>query len=462
MRDSEPITPMMPGDENSIFINSENEHKRLEMDRNIRLSGYSFSSADLIRFTIIASLSVLCFIITTQAISRNLGTIYAQLFYFPIIYATYFYPRRGLYLAGACALVYQGFAYTYLFPDTGELISVTVQSLLFICIGALVTYVSQKLSMSEKQSRSIVEKSQLGIIVFDRDDYTIRLTNTHLENMLRYSSEELAGMKFPDLIDSSEELKRFVDFVASGEAIRNFELVFMTREKEPKWVSLSWSRITENLMSCTVIDIDTFRLRTPLQPTGVTEETRLILDHYTKSMDREQKIINQILELSEVDSGKISLDYSVFSVPELLNMIIDAGNYGIQAHITLDVPPDLVFDADRKKIAAVLITMLSNAVKYSSHPRKVVISYKSLPDDPMHHLSIRDNGIGITDARLDEIFEPFKISESGNKTLTFDKIGLDLAIAKKYIKMHGGYITVDSIINLETTFSIHIPKIKPV
>ena len=104
--------------------------------------------------------------------------------------------------------------------------------------------------------------------------------------------------------------------------------------------------------------------------------------------------------------------------------------------------------------------MLSNAVKYSTHPRKIHIAYRSAPNDTMHRLSIRDNGIGITDARLDEIFEPFPIPESG-KSLKFDKIGLSLAIAKKYIKMHGGYISVDSIINLETTFSIHIPKKRP-
>ncbi len=104
--------------------------------------------------------------------------------------------------------------------------------------------------------------------------------------------------------------------------------------------------------------------------------------------------------------------------------------------------------------------MISNAVKYSTHPRKIHIAYRSSPNDTMHRLSIRDNGIGITDARLDEIFEPFPIPESGT-ALKFDKIGLSLAIAKKYIKMHGGYISVDSILNLETTFCIHIPKKRP-
>ena len=168
------------------------------MKRFTGLSGYSVSPADLIRFIIIASLTFLCVIITTYSIARNLGTIYAQLFYFPIIYATYFYPRRGLWLAGACAVVYEVFAYIYLFPDTAGMITVTVQALLFVCIGALVAYVSEKIMTSEMHSRTIVEKSPMGIILFDRNTFTIRLSNTRIEHMLGYSAEDLAAMKFQD------------------------------------------------------------------------------------------------------------------------------------------------------------------------------------------------------------------------------------------------------------------------
>ncbi len=590
------------------------------MKRLNRLLGYSITPTDLIRFVIIASLTLLCFIIITYSLSRNLGTIYAQLFYFPIIYATYFYPRKGLYLAGACAVVYECFAYLFIFPDTGGMILVTGQALLFVCISALVAYFSEKIHASEIHNRTIVEKSPMGIILFDRNDYTIRLTNTRFEHMVGYAAEDLAGMTFPELLSLPEDKVRFEEAVASGEEVRSFETVFLTREKEPVWVNLSWSRITENLMSCTVIDINKFRLarlaadkidahykqvtdslptciviirdqmivytnpsfevfsgyipeellgrdpltlvhpddqddflkychlsetgsspsaradislliksgkirpatlfftrvlqdgtpsvlinlvdipeqdnvkgrslqdkkqrgiistfayelRTPLQPImgylnllmqdpesyGVTEETRIILDRCAKSVDRERQIINQMLELSVIDAGKIPLEYSVFSVPDLIRTIVNTGGYATDADITIDVPAYLTFDADRNKISTVLDTMISNAVKYSTHPRKITIAYRSSPNDTMHRLSIWDNGIGITDARLDEIFDPFPIPESG-KTLKFDKIGLSLAIAKKYIKLHGGYISVDSIINLETTFCIHIPKKRP-
>lgn len=66
------------------------------MNRYFRIYRHAFSSIDLIRFAIIGSLSVFCLIIAIQAITQNLGTLYAQLIYFPIIYAACFYPRREL------------------------------------------------------------------------------------------------------------------------------------------------------------------------------------------------------------------------------------------------------------------------------------------------------------------------------------------------------------------------------
>jgi PAS domain S-box-containing protein len=588
----------------------------------IRIFGYSVSHTDLTRLIIIASLTLVCILITIVSLSQSLETLYAQLFYFPIVYATYFYPRRGLWLAGACAVLYEGFAYLYLFPDTGALVYVTGQAILFICVAALVAFVSEKLNSSEARSRSIVEKAQSGIILFDQNTLAIHLTNAHLEHLLGFTGEELAGMTFPQLFSSTEDQQKFFTSLKSGEETQNIETIFMTRDKGPIWVTLSGSRITENLVSCTVIDINKYKLakqaadeidaqykqvadnfptciiiirnqmivytnpsfevfsnysqkdlmgkdpislihpddheefrnschlaetrspspgrlevglriksgkirpatlfftrilqgeipavlinlvdipgqegfkdqiqqdskrqrgiistfayelRTPLQPImgyinlltqdpekyGVTEETKLILDRCAKSVDRERQIINQMLELSVIDAGKIPLDYSIFPVHDLLTMIIDAGGYRKNADIAIDVPHYLTFDADKNKISTVIDTMISNAVNYSTPPRKIRIAYISSPNDTMDRLSIKDNGIGISDTRLDEIFDPFPISNSGEKKPKYERIGLSLAIAKKYIKMHEGYISVDSIMNLETTFCIHIPKKRP-
>jgi PAS domain S-box-containing protein len=429
-------------------------------------------------------------------------------------------------------------------------------------------------------------------------------------------------MKFPQFFSSAEDQQKFFASLKTGEETQNFETIFVTRDKGPIWVNLSGSRITDNLVSCTVIDINKYKLakqaadeidvqykqvadnfptciiiirnqmivytnpsfevfsnytpkdlmgkdpislihpddheefrnschlaetrspppgrlevglriksgkirpatlfftrilqgeipavlinlvdipgqeglkdqilhdskrqrgiistfayelRTPLQPImgyinlltqdpekyGVTDETKIILDRCAKSVDRERQIINQMLELSVIDAGKIPLEYSIFPVLDLITSIIDAGGYRKPADITIDIPHYLTFDADKKKISTVIDTMISNAVNYSTPPRKIHIAYTSSPNDSMDRLSIKDNGIGITDTRLDEIFDPFPVSDSGERKQKYERIGLSLAIAKKYIKMHEGYISVDSIMNLETTFIIHIPKKRP-
>ena len=230
------------------------------MEPHIKISGFSVSHTDLTRGVIIAALTLVCIVITAFSVSRTLDTLYAQLFYFPIVYATYFYPRRGLYLAGACAVVYEIFAYFYIFPETTGLILVTGQALLFICVAALVAFVSEKVNASEARSRSIVEKSQSGIILVDKNTYGIHLTNTHLEHLLGYTGEDLANMTFLQLFANTEDQQNLFKALDAGEDAKNIETVFLTRDKGPVWVSLSGSRITDNLVSFTVIDINKFKL----------------------------------------------------------------------------------------------------------------------------------------------------------------------------------------------------------
>lgn len=589
------------------------------MDRFITVSGHTVSHTDIVRYCVIASLTLSCIFITSISLSRHVETIYAQLFYFPILYATYFYPRRGLIIAGFSAVVYEVLAYIYVFPDTAGLIYTTGQAILFVCIAAVVAYFTEKINSSETRYRSIFETSLLGIVLFDQNSFAIRMSNSHFSAMIGYAPEELGTMTFAQLFQAREEQRRFFEYLGSSEDVVNFETTFLSKGNEPVWVDLSWSRIDGNLVSCSVIDINqrklaeqaaeesnlqyrqvtehaptsivilkgtrivyinptflTFtgyeeddligndilafihaedrdrfpvipevsdaqqplpgmievrfptksgntrlgtlfftwilqkgspavlinlvditeyeqlretvqqenvrrrgiistaanELHSPLQPImgylrqltenpeayGVTDETRAILDRVAKSIDRERQVINQILELSAPESVKAPLEYSTFSVPALLKSIIDAGGYAAKGDFAIDIPPDLKIDGDEGKLTVVIDSMLSNAVNYSTPPRKIRISYTSSPHDTMHRLAIQDNGIGITNTQLDEIFEPFQHPDTGNGSRKFDRVGLSLSIAKKYVQMHGGFISVDSIVNIGSTFTIHIPK----
>jgi signal transduction histidine kinase len=176
---------------------------------------------------------------------------------------------------------------------------------------------------------------------------------------------------------------------------------------------------------------------------------------------RESQIINQMLELSVLDSGKIPLKYSVFRLHDLVRTIIDTGGYAAKADLILDVPEDVTMDADENKLSIVIDSMLSNAVNYSEPPRKIRVAYQYSSNEQMHRIAIQDNGVGITNSQLDEIFEPFQLPDSANMSRKYDRIGLSLSIAKKYVQMHGGYISVDSIVNLGSTFTLHIPRTRP-
>ena len=590
------------------------------MERQITIGRYSLTHTDLVRFIVIVSLTLSSILITALSLAKNAGAIYPQLFYFPILYATYFYPRRGIILAGLCGVVYECLVYFALFPDTLALWSATGQAILFICVALAVAYFTNLIRVSEARYRSIFENSLLGIILFDKNRFTIRLANQQVATMLGYTPEELGGITFSDLFFSQDLKRRFFEHLGSGEDIRSFETCFATKEGKPHWVNLSWSRIDETIVSCSITDIDAeksaqelavdsstqyrqvtensptgivitehttlhfanpafsafsgygreecigmdladriieedrerfvtfagrwdlhapvpgqaefrfltktgeirrailyftpitrnnqpaglvnivdnteweeFRerveqtkerrremmravaheLRTPLQPVlgylnlllqdprsfGVTAETRQILERCAKSVDRERQIINQMLELSVLDGEETSLDYSVFSVAGMVNAAITGGGYALKAEIAIDVPSDLLFEADRQKLSYVIDVLVANGVAYSKPPKKIWITYRDTPSHPFHRLAIQDNGVGITESQLDEIFK----SDGGARQAgdSIGEAGLSLAIAKKYVQLHGGYISVDSIVNIGSTFTIHIPKKRP-
>ncbi|MDD1687232.1 PAS domain-containing sensor histidine kinase [Methanoregula sp.] len=586
------------------------------MERKITVAGHSISHTDIVRICVIISLTLSCIFITSISLTRHVETIYAQLFYFPILYAAYFYQRRGLFLAGFCAVIYEVLAYINIFPDTTGMIYTTSQAILFICIAAVVAYFTEKINSSETRFRSIFEKSLLGIVLFDQNTFAIRMANDPFASMLGYSRQELGTMTFARFFHTKEEQRRFFEFLGSSEDVIHFETAFISKSERPVWVNLSWSRIDENLVSCSVIDITQRRLaeqaavenhqhyeqvtehaptgiviirdnrivytnpifraftgydadelygmeirllvhpddqsqfpafmevldsqpslpdrlvlrfrtktgdtrlgtlfftwitrmgspailvnlvdvteherlketmlldnerrrgtmntvahelRAPLQPLigninlllqnpetyGVTEKIKEILAQCSLSVDREQQIIDQMLELSVLDAGKVPLKYISFDLPALLQSVIDDGDYASRADLAVTVPAGLTFEADANRISVVLDAMLTNAVNLAKPPRKIRISYTSAPEDTMHRLAIQDNGTGISSAKLDEIFNQ---SPGNGNAGQSERIGMSLSIAKKYVQMHGGFISVDSTLNIGSTFTIHIPK----
>jgi serine/threonine protein kinase len=206
--------------------------------------------------------------------------------------------------------------------------------------------------------------------------------------------------------------------------------------------------------------------KTPVPPSEHNPEAVTVDAIILKCLEKEpskrfQSAIELLDALFLIESGKLQMKYSVFPINDLLTKILDTGGYALKADIVTEVPRDLMFEGDANKIAIVLSTLLSNAVLYSKPPRKIRVAYQSVPNDSHHRLAVQDNGVGITEAQLDIIFKPSRAPDPVGPDRRYEKTGVSLSIAKKYIQMHGGYISVDSIVNVGSTFTIHIPKIPP-
>jgi signal transduction histidine kinase len=190
------------------------------------------------------------------------------------------------------------------------------------------------------------------------------------------------------------------------------------------------------------------------------------------------ELINEILDLSKVEAGRMELELEPCSLPEVLEsglvMLRErAGRRGIV--LSLRVDPALgVIEADARKVKQVLFNLLSNAVKFTPDGGRVDVSARLVPavpaagaaggegaapargaDDEVQ-VAVRDTGIGIAPEDRDRIFEAFRQSGQGS-TARHEGTGLGLTLAKQFVELHGGRIWVESEVGAGSTFTFALP-----
>ena len=588
----------------------------------LHIHRYSISETDLVRVCVIISLAVSCMLITAISFSRSFSIINYQLFFIPIVYAAYCFPRRGLIVAGICGVAFQGIGYYYSYPDSVAMVSVTTEAILFVLIAVIIAYFMERIRTGEASYRAIFVHSQLGIVLFDKTSFSIRQINDKFAGMLNYTTDEIAQKSFPDLLLTPREKSRFLERIEKEQTVSDFETRFASKAGDACWVNLSWSSIDDKTVSCSVmninarklaeklnndnmmkyrqltehsptgiliiqngviryanpsflafsgyglaeimgkaleifidpLDLDLFtsfsakwnqrvpvidngefrfvtktggmrigalyttpirqmnagatlinivdisekqrledkitqdnerrrgilitvahELRTPLQPIlgylnllisdpagfGIIDDTKKILERCLVSVDRERQIINQMLDLSILESGKLQLAPSTFPLGPLVKNVIDAGSYMTKAEFIVTIDDSVELTADAPRIYSVIDSIISNAVNYSKPPRKIEIVYCSETNGTEHRISVQDNGIGIRKDQISSIFEPFQLADATVLSRKYDRLGLSLSVAKKIVQLHGGDITVESTVNIGSTFTIHLPKELP-
>ena len=174
-------------------------------------------------------------------------------------------------------------------------------------------------------------------------------------------------------------------------------------------------------------------------------------------------LINDILDMSRIESGKMLLKSEPIPTEEFLNGInsicySQAVAKGVDYECILDPVLNDCYIGDAMKLQQVLINILSNAVKFTQEGGKVTFSvsqHRRTKNGALLRFIVNDTGRGISDDFLPHIFEPFS-QESTGTTALYGGTGLGLAISKSIVDMMGGKITVRSIKGIGTEFTVDV------
>ncbi|OJX28436.1 MAG: hypothetical protein BGO86_07430 [Chryseobacterium sp. 36-9] len=167
-------------------------------------------------------------------------------------------------------------------------------------------------------------------------------------------------------------------------------------------------------------------------------------------------LVNDLLDVTKIQNGKILLNKSDFNFDELVNEIITEQQMSTSHRIYLEAENIGNIYGDRHRISQVMSNLISNAIKYSPSSDKIQITTK-LTEEGCVMFSVRDYGIGIPEDKKDKVFEQY-YRVSGSKEHTFPGLGLGLYISSEIIKRSGGRIFVNSVEGKGSDFCFEIPK----
>jgi signal transduction histidine kinase len=173
-------------------------------------------------------------------------------------------------------------------------------------------------------------------------------------------------------------------------------------------------------------------------------------------------LINEILDLSKVEAGRMELEVATFDLPLAIDNARTfvrerATKHGINLDVTVDERLG-DFVGDERKIKQILLNLLSNAVKFTPEGGRIGIKAKQA--DGSVEISVSDTGIGIAPEDQAKIFEEFR-QVGGDYAHKREGTGLGLTLAKKFVELHGGKIWVESEVGKGSTFSFTLPERSP-
>jgi GAF domain-containing protein len=168
-------------------------------------------------------------------------------------------------------------------------------------------------------------------------------------------------------------------------------------------------------------------------------------------------LINDILDLSKIEAGRMELELTDFDLPTAIENALTlvrerAGRRSIALHTNIDHRLGQI-QADERKVRQVVLNLLSNAIKFTPEGGRIEVA--AVPKDGFVEVSVTDTGVGIAPEDQEKVFEEFR--QVGTAAKKVEGTGLGLTLCRKFIELHGGRIWVRSQVGVGSTFTFTIP-----
>lgn len=177
-------------------------------------------------------------------------------------------------------------------------------------------------------------------------------------------------------------------------------------------------------------------------------------DKAAGSIDRLRKLINDLLDVTKINAGKMIYEMQEFNLREMLVETVDQVQHFTNSHqIILNEMENLFYTGDRFRIEQVVNNFLTNAIKYSPQGKHVIVTCKVQLNNII--VSVQDFGIGIANEDLSKLFERYYRAD--NTSMRFEGLGLGLFISSEILKRHQGSFWIESEVDKGSTFFFRLP-----
>jgi signal transduction histidine kinase/response regulator RpfG family c-di-GMP phosphodiesterase/HAMP domain-containing protein len=313
---------------------------------------------------------------------------------------------------------------------------------------------NQVLAIISLASVNAYSTKAIEFVYFTQKILTSSISNILNTNNLKELSTQLEK-KNHDLIIQKTEIASQKDELL----VQNNELVFQKRQLEDM-----------NKMKTIFLSNMSHELRTPLNSVialsgvlerklqnAISEEEFSYLSVIQRNGKHLLNLINDILDLARIESGREELEIQVFDICLLVTEITDLIKPQAQIKdLELEQIPCntlIEIESDAAKCRHIFTNLIGNAVKFTEHG-KVTVAIQANSQEII--ISVKDTGIGIESNQFENIFDEFRQAD-GSNSKKFGGTGLGLSIAKKYVEMLHGYIQVQSQLNYGSEFIVHLP-----